>query len=146
MEHIKFYLRLRQMLTRAQMELAKTAGSLQSDVGEVIKPIQDDVDKIEADTDEVFNMYKICIEASETVDIAQFHSTFKNMVCVTARKGVCMVDGKRSMTEALWNQLTPDNAFDMALRWCSFFAMPSLGGEKTTSEQRPESPTQPMEA
>lgn len=146
MEHISFYLRLRQMLTRAQMELAGKAQQLQDEVGEVVKPIQDDVDRLEAETDEVFNMYKICIEASETVDSSQFHSTFKKMVCVVAKKGICMIDGKRSMTEAIWNQLTPDNAFDMALRWCSFFAMPSIGGEKTTSVLPSESVTQRTEA
>ena len=146
MEHIKFYLRLKQMLTRAQMELATKAGQIQDDIGEVVKPFKDDVDKIEADSEEVFNMYKICIEASNTVDIAQFHSTFQKMACVTARKGVVMIDGKRSMTDALWNLLTPDDAFDMALRWCSFFAMPSIEGEKKESVPQLKSVTQRTEA
>ena len=39
MEHIKFYLRLRSMLTKSQLELAGKAGQLQEAIGEEVKPI-----------------------------------------------------------------------------------------------------------
>jgi len=145
MEHIKFYLRLKQMLTRAQLDLAEKAGAMEEQVGEVVKPFHEEADDIESQSDDVYNMYSVCIQGSESVDIYQFVNTFKKMCCTIARKGVCMVDGRLSIADSLWANLTPDDAFEMALRWCSFFAMPSIEGEKTISEPQPESPMEPME-
>jgi hypothetical protein len=143
MEHIKFYLRLKQMLTRSQMELAKQAGQLQDTIGEVVKPLQDQVDKIESETDQAFEMFSVCLQASESVDIGQFIGTFENMALTPAKKAICRVDGQVNMTSALWDNLQPEDAFNMAVRWCAFFAMPSLEGVNKESEKQPESPTEP---
>jgi hypothetical protein len=142
MEHLKFYLRLKQMLMRAQLELAEKAGKIQDSVGEIVKPFQDQVDEIESQSEEVYQMYSVCIQGAESVDIGNFIGTFEKMVCTVARKGVCMVDGRLSMVSSIWNNLTPDDAFEMALRWCAFFGTPSIEGEKNTSEPQPESPTE----
>ena len=142
MEHIKFYLRLKQMLTKAQMELATKAGKIEESMGEIVKPFTEEIDKIESQSDEIYAMYSISIQASDTVDSWQFQKTFQDMVCTIAKNGICMVDGKLSITKEIYNNLSPDDAEEMALRWCSFFAMPSLEGKKTESGQQPESPTQ----
>ena len=97
MEHLKFYLRLKQMLMRAQLELAGKASQLEEVAGEVSKPFKDQVDEIESQTEDVYQMYSVCIQRAESVDIGQFIGTFEKMVCLVARKGICMIDGRLSM-------------------------------------------------
>jgi len=148
MEHIKFYLRLKQMITRSQMELATQAGELvkmQEAIGEVVKPISEDVDKIEDDAQEVYDVFLLGLEASEKVDMGTFIGTFEKMVTARAKKTICMVDNKVAMTGALWGNLHPDDALEMAVRWCAFFGTPSQEGQRTTSDQQSESHTEPTE-
>lgn len=149
MEHIKFYLRLKQMITRSQMELAKQAGEIekmQNAIGEVVKPLQDEVERIESEADEVHEIFSLSLQASETVDIGQFIGTFEKMVSARSARAVVRVDGRVDMTAPLWNALKPEDAFNMAVRWCAFFGTPSQEGQKTISDQQSESHTGPMEA
>jgi hypothetical protein len=150
MEHIKFYSKLKQMLTRAQMEWMKdidTIRDMQATAGEIVESFDKTAATIEEDSEQNYQGIKVMLEGSETVDFPQFISTFAKMACViNPRKAVCMIDGRRAMNETLWNDLCPDDAIEMALRWVSFFVMPSEGGAKNTSEQPQESASQPMEA
>jgi len=150
MEHIKFYLRLKQMITRSQMELAKQAGEInkiQESIGDVVKPITEEVESLESGIEETHELFSLSLQASESVDIGQFIGTFEKMVCVRgAKKSVVMIDGKQAMTAALWGNLKPEDAFNMAVRWCAFFGTPSQEGRKTTSDRPLESPTELMEA
>lgn len=149
MEHIKFYSRLKQMITRSQMELAKHANEIQKmqdSIGTVVKPITEEAKQLEDDFEDVYHGFTLALEAAETVDMGVFMSTFAKMVCAPgARKAICMVDGKVVMTSALWGNLYPDDALEMAVRWCAFFGTPSREGMKTTSVPQSESPTEPTE-
>ena len=78
--------------------------------------------------------------------MADFIGTFEKMILKPARKPIAKVNGEVVMTSTLWNNLNPEDAYNMALRWCAFFAMPSQEGTKITSEQPQESPTERMEA
>lgn len=146
MEHVKFYLQLKQMLTRCQMEFAQRAGAIQEAIGEVQRPLHEDTDSIEAETGDMSEMFEMALMASETVDVSKFVETFRAMAVLPgAKRAVCMVDDAQQMTAALWDKLYPDDAFKMAVRWCVFFGMPSEEGEKTTSGQQSGSATEPKE-
>jgi uncharacterized membrane protein len=148
MDHIKFYLKLKQMITRSQMELAKQAGEInkmRDSIGEIVKPLNEDVERIENETDDIHEVISLALQASETVDIGNFIETFEKMACLNGRKSICILDGHQSMTSVIWSNLKPDDAFNMAVRWCSFFGMPSEGGAKITSGQPSELPMERME-
>jgi len=146
-EHAKYYLRLKQMLMQAQMSLAKHIGTIQEAmqaVGEVVKPLQDNVEELEAQADADHEGISMAIMSSD-IDISAWMTAFKNMACSHVRQSMCMVDGKVPMTSALWDNLHPDDAFDMSIRWISFFGTPSEEGQKTSSGQQSDSPTEPVE-
>lgn len=148
MDHVSFYLKLKQMITRSQMELAKQAGEinkLRDSIGDVVKTLDEDADRIESETDMLHDGIVLALESSETVDISKFMETFAKMACLKARKSICMVGGELAMTSAIWSNLKPDDAFNIAVRWCSFFAMPSEGGVKISSDQPSESHMERME-
>lgn len=144
MDHVKYYLKLKQMLMRAQMELAKQAGEinkLRDSIGEEIKPLSDDVEAIEAGADDMTGAISMALQAAESVDIGEFIETFEHMATMKARKPIVLVDGHQAMTQSLWALLKPDDAFNMAVRWCSFFGTPSEGGDKITSDPQSDSVT-----
>ena len=146
-EHIKYYSRLKQMIIRSQMELAKSAdeiNKMRESVGEVVVDFADKSDKYEQSIEDMHGAIEMCIMAAETVDAAVFLSTFEKMACSHVKKSIAMIDGKTVMTSALWDRLHPDDVMGMAFRWCSFFAMPSAEGTKTTSGQPSESHTEPV--
>lgn len=144
MDHVKHYLKLKQMLMRAQMELAKQAGEinqLRDSIGEEVKPITDNADEMEAQADEMAGAIALALQAAGSVDIGEFIDTFEVMACMKARKPLVLVDGIQAMTSALWANLKPDDAFNMAARWLSFFVTRFEAGEQTTSGPQSESPT-----
>ena len=133
MEHVKEYLKLKQLIMRSQLELAEKAPAIKKmkdSAGEVIKPLVDDVENIEAKTEETYTFYKFALESSSTVDIGQFISTFEKMICTPGKTSLASVDGRTPMTPYLWTIIDPDDGFDMAVRWCAFFGMRSERGAK----------------
>ena len=53
MDHIKFYMKLKQMIMRSQMELAKQASEinkLKNTIGEEVKSLNQEADSIESET------------------------------------------------------------------------------------------------
>ena len=146
-EHAKYYLRLKQMLTQAQMSLAKHAGMMQEAqqaIGDIVKPLKDSVDDLEAQADEDNDGISLALMSSD-IDISAWMTAFKNMACSHVRQSMCMVDGKVPMTSALWDNLHPDDSFDMSIRWISFFGMPSEEGQKTSSDQQSDLLMAPVE-
>lgn len=144
MDHVQYYLKLKQMLMRAFVEYTKQSdelNELRSAIGHEVKPFQDNIEQIEAESDEMAAGIGLALQGSSVIDVGEFVVTFEKMACLKARKSVCMIDGQLAMTHALWNNLKPDDAFDMAVKWCSFFGMPSEGGDKISSGPRSVSPT-----
>lgn len=149
MDHVKHYLKLKQMIMRAQMDLAKQAGEinkLRDTIGTEIKPLDQEAKDIESQTDDIAPAMALALQAAESVNIGDFIETFEQMACMKARKPICLIDGQQAMTSALWANLKPDDAFEMAVRWCSFFAMRSDEQGKTISGQPFESHSGRMEA
>jgi hypothetical protein len=147
MEHIKFYDRIDQMITKAQMDYMQKLGERQSMVGEAVKPFQEQAKEIESQADDTYKALEIMLKDSDRVELSQFNSTFAKMACViNPSKSICLIDGRLAMNSTLWENLHPKDAKEMALRWASFFAMPLEEGGQTTSEQPSTSQPQPMEA
>jgi hypothetical protein len=147
-EHVKYYLRLKQMLTQSQMSLAKHAGMMQDAqqaIGDIVKPLKDRVEDLEAQAAEDQEGIALGLLSSD-IDISAWITAFKKMACSHVRQSICVVDGKTPMTSALWDTLHPDDSFDMSVRWISFFGMPSEEGKKTSSDQQSDSLTAPVEA
>lgn len=139
MDHVKHYLKLKQMIMRAQMELAKQAdeiNKLRDAVGHEVKPFTEDAERIEKEADDMAEAIGLALQAAESVDIGAFIDTFQAMACMKSRKSICIIDDTVQMTDALWSNLYPDDAFNMAVRWCSFFGMPSTEGDKTTLDRQ----------
>lgn len=149
MDHLKFYARLKQMLMRAQMELATQAGEInkmREAIGQEVKPLNEDAQGLEEQTDDIADGISLALQAANNVDMADFVETFRQMACLKARRPIALIDGKQAMTDPLWATLKPDDAINMAVRWCAFFAMPSEQGGQTTSGPQSESHTQRTEA
>ena len=149
MEHSQYYLKLKQLLTRSQMDLAKqieNLDELRDSLGQQVKPFHEDVDKLESENDQMFEAFDAALNASESVDVSMFQKQFEKMILKPAKKPIAKVDGRVVMTSVLWSNLHPDDAWNMAVRWCVFFAMPSLEGTKKSSEQQSDSVTERMEA
>ena len=108
-------------------------------VGEIVKPLHEDVEAIESASEELDEAISLALQAADNIDIGDFIDTFRDMACMKGRTSICMIDGRRAMTTALWAKLKPDDAFNMAVRWCSFFAMPFEKGATNTSDQQSES-------
>jgi hypothetical protein len=142
------------MLTRAQLELVKgldpesiREAQDKAKAGENVESFDKEAQKIEDDSEQHYEFIKVLVAGSAVVDFTQFVSTFAKMACViNPRKSVCMIDGRLAMNDTLWNNLHPDDAIEMALRWASFFVMPSEEGGQTTSEQPSTSQQPPKEA
>lgn len=149
MEHSKGYRRISQMLTRCAMEMAILrdklgAGEKQTEAGGRVLPALHEAEaehEAQAVIDE--ELIRVTLEAAERSD--EFVEVFGDMVCAQSRKPLCMVDGQERMTRAIWDRLHPEDAFNTAIRWASFFATPSLS-QRNASGRRPESPTQPVGA
>lgn len=146
MEHNKFTSRLEQMISRAEIEAMTTFNQIQNSIGDVVKPFTDQVEKIESQFEQNYETLKLMIKTSEKVDAWDFLSTFEKMVCIPKpKKSICLIDGRAIMTSALWENLNPKDAKEMAYRWCAFFVMPSEEGLTKSSGQRSESHTELME-
>lgn len=148
MDQVKYYLKLKQMIVRAQMDLAKQAteiNKIKDAIGEEVKPLVEGVAEMEAQSEEIGQAIALALQTS-TVDIGDFLEAFAAMACMKARKPIALVAGHQAMTDALWATLKPDDAFGMAVKWCSFFAMPLAGGEKISSGQPSVSASERMEA
>ena len=144
MDHVKHYLKLKQFIMRAQMELATQIteiNELRDSIGEEIKPLNQEVENLEQQAAEIAPAIGLALQAAKSVAIDEFIGTFETMACMKARKPIALLNGQQALTQSLWSTLRVDDAFNMAVWWCSFFAMPSDVQGKTTSVQQSESHT-----
>jgi len=147
MEHCTFCDKIEQMITKAQMDFVQKSGERESMVGEVAKPFQEQAEEIESKSEDMAEALAIMLKDSDRVDYSKFNATFEKMACViNPRKSICLIDGRLAMNSTLWATLCPKDAKAIALRWTAFFAMPSEGGAKISSDQPSELPTEPMVA
>jgi len=147
MEHCQFCDKIEQMITKAQMDYTEKIGAQQSEVGETVKPFHEQAEEIEVKSEEMAEALAVVLKDSNRVDYSKFNATFAKMACVVnPKKSICLIDGRLAMNSTLWANLCPKDAKAIALRWAAFFVMPSEEGERTSSEEQSELPTEPMEA
>lgn len=145
MEHFKHYSKLKQMLTRAQFDFAAMAQNMgMSDAndmsGEEVKPFHESSSDHES-TEENEEAIKLCIQTSDKVDLFEFVDTFRKLIIARTRKPICMVDSVEKFTESMWDKLNVDEAFNIAVRWCSFFVTALIVPQSQRSGQQLESVT-----
>lgn len=133
MEHTKYYMAIKQLVMKAFMEIGEKHKNKSDDLsGEEVKAIEEDHDeKSEESAETLAAVFMI----SEVVDVSSFMETFRAMACMGGNKPIVMLDGEQRMTDAIWSTMHPDDGWKMAIRWTSFFAMPSVGGPKTSSNK-----------
>ena len=135
MDHFKHYMRIKQMFMHVFREVSEKRkdGDEPEDIsGEEVQPIEDGH---EQSSEEIAEAMEMLLLTSEKVGVPDFVEAFRAMACMRANKPVVMLDGEQAMTDAIWMTMHPDDAYKMAVRWAAFFAMPSEGGPKTSSNK-----------
>lgn len=133
MDHYKFYMRIKQMFMQAFKEIGdKRKDDAQDISGEEVSAIEEDH---EQNSEEFAEVLGVLLLSSEKVDAAEFMDCFRAMACMRASKPVVMLDGEQAMTDAIWQNLHPDDGYQMAIRWAAFFAMPSADVQKKSSNK-----------
>ncbi len=133
MEHAKYYMPIKQLVMKAFMALGEKHKNKSDDLsGEEVKAIEEDH---EENSDEAAETLSAVFLISDVVDVSNFLETFRAMACMGGNKPIVMLDGEQRMTDAIWSAMHPDDGWKMAIRWTSFFAMPSLDGLKTSSNK-----------
>lgn len=140
MDHAKFYMPIKQLVMKAFMDLGEKHKNSREDLsGEEVKIIEDDH---EEKSDEAAETLGAIFLVSDVVDVSNFMETFRAMACMQCDKPIVMLDGEQRMTDAIWRTMHPDDGWKMAIRWTSFFAMPSADGQKKSSSKLSTSPGQ----
>jgi hypothetical protein len=133
MEHAKFYMPIKQLVMKAFMALGEKHKNQSNDLsGEEVKAIEEDHEEKSEEAAETLGAVFLI---SDVVDVSNFMETFRAMACMGGNKPIVMLDGEQRMTDAIWSGMHPDDGWKMAIRWTSFFAMPSVGGQKTLSNK-----------
>lgn len=129
MEHAKYAMRIKQMVMQIFQELAAKRGTDEmADIsGEEVKPIEDDHEQNSEETAEGF---EAMFMMSEKIEVSDFLECFRAMACMRASKPIVMLDGEQTMTDSIWQSLSLNDGYKMAIRWTAFFAMPSADGPK----------------
>ncbi len=150
MEHSSGYYKLTEFVSQSQIKSAAIAKDLKlnsdtdiNDIGEQSASLHNQVDELENENAAMEEMISVALKLSG-IDIAQFVKTFQKIaVKVGAAKPIALVDGDQTvpLTNNLWNKLHVDDAFEMAVRWCSFFVTAVDIVPKNKSEAPPESLT-----
>jgi hypothetical protein len=136
-QHTKYYMKLRQMINKAQLDAAAWAKQnislLEDSVG--IKESIDDIvaakelanvsdaeyDKnIDGDDDLILQ----CITNSERVELDEFVAVFEKMILADTNQSIASCNGDIRLKLGHWQKIHPDDQLGMACRWCSFFVMP----------------------
>lgn len=140
MDHAKYYMPIKQLVMKAFMALGEKHKSKSEDLsGEEVKAIEDDHEEM---SDEAAESLGAVFLISDVVDVSNFMEIFRAMACMTSNKPIVMLDGEQRMTDAIWSTMHPDDGWKMAIRWTSFFAMPSADGQKKSSSKPSTSPGQ----
>lgn len=135
MEHCKYAMRIKQMVMQIFKELSEKRGDagVQDISGEEVKAIEDDH---EESGDEIAEGFEAMFMMSERIEVSEFLECFRAMACMRASKPVVMLDGEQAMTDAIWQHLSLNDGYKMAIRWTAFFAMPSADGQKKSSNKQ----------
>lgn len=133
MEHAKYYMPIKQLVMKAFMALGEKHKNNKEDLsGEEVKAIEDDH---EEKSNEAAESLAAIFLISDVVDVSNFMDTFRAMACMASNKPIVMLDGEQRMTDAIWNNMHPDDGWKMAIRWTSFFAMPLADDQKKSSSK-----------
>lgn len=155
MEHQNGYYKLTQFITKAQMQAAGQArkfgfGSqeeIEDIVGEEAVPLNKQTEEIENESREIEEFMSMAVKMAD-IDIVEFMKTFQKIAIKPgARKSIALVDGNPTipLTQTMLDKMHPDEAFDLAIKYCSFFVTAVDTPLTAKSEQPQESDTSAVE-
>ena len=107
--------------------------------GTAVKRLHDkDPDEHENESNELSEMLSMLFGFSDKHSLDHLVSDFSKIACKSGEKSICAIDGEQMMNSDLWKLLHPEDACAAALKWASFFCMPSMFQEKSGSDNRSE--------
>lgn len=127
-EHIKYSARMKQMVTRAVMEVSeKHKGEEQVILGEEAKAFHEKTNKEhQKESEEMAGLLNLALYASETVDLGDFVENFISMATKAAKKNIVMCDAIVPIKDIHFDQMSDETVTDLAITYASFFLMPSV--------------------
>lgn len=130
MEHLGHWMQMRQMVTRAMTSMALKFKDQEVPgdsvvVGQEVKGIKDvDAEEYGQESKEAEEAINMALMMADDVDASEFVEIFGKMVVTNKGRSICLVDGVVPMTSSLWLKMKPEDAYNAAVRWAAFFAMP----------------------
>ena len=135
-QHTPFYMRMRQMITKASADVLKNMTPVmdalnESEGGQKITALsekrEEEHENEAADSAEFISM---AILQADRVDAAEFVNEFAKLVTANSDVSIAACNSKEKLKASDWKKISPEDQFDMAICWCSFFVMPSSEDKK----------------
>lgn len=145
-EHARHYLKLRQMIKKAEVDTAIWAqknlqqfmgqDNNESEFGEALVPFHEEVKEEDSADDTAKKVEGIitAIEQSDRTDLFDFIELFSKMVCANSNVALAVCNGLERFKQSNWDKMSPDDQIDMAAHWCCFFVTPSERGQNVTEQ------------
>lgn len=130
MEHLGHWMQMRQMVTRAMTSMALKFKDQEVPedavvAGQEVKSIKDvDADDYGAESKQAAEAINMALMMADDVEASDFVEIFGKMVTTNKGRSICLVDGAVPMTSSLWLKMKPEDAYNAAVMWAAFFAMP----------------------
>jgi len=137
--HLKSALRIQQTVTRLIIDMQESDSIKTLQGGESLKTLHSDINDAENSSEALAEMLDIAFLMSEIIDIGDFVEDWVKMaVNSSAKKGLCMLDGKYRLTQVHIENMDPNDILKMATKWAAFFGMP-IALQKNESDEQQES-------
>lgn len=151
-QHARYYRKLKQMIAKAEMDIAKTfmdfikpesdsiSGKSTDNFLQKAQQVAENQEQAEKETSRDAEGLLTAIEQANRVELDDFIDVFSNMLCAKTDKSLAACNGVDEFKREHWNLMHPDDQIEMAVYWCSFFVTPSKRGQ-VGSNQRSQSHT-----
>jgi hypothetical protein len=123
MEHTKYYYTLEQMYTKIMFELMDDFSNFNQEkaIGTEVKQFHEESEKLEENQKDFKGALRIGLMNSQKVSAFDFVEAFRHMCVNKSKKPICLIDEQERMTNAIWENVSPKDALEMAIEWVSFF-------------------------
>lgn len=135
-DHSSYYLKLLQKIEQGIAEVSvkfQNADEEQVQAGEEVKPFYEQSENPEEQKQQETSFRSVIMQSN--IDIDFFILTFKKMIVADGKKPIALCNGTVKIKNVDWDKIYPNDRLGLAVRWCFFFVMPSIGGLRTISEQ-----------
>jgi hypothetical protein len=114
--HRPEYLRLRSMVRKVFVELGERVENKNRADGEQA------VDDVETRDDDLEEGLSLALDVSKEIDPEQFLKCFERLI-MTPHHSLCKVDGRADIKNGTWATISPDDQFNIAVKYCVYFGI-----------------------